>query len=215
MPNVRAALVAIHIVAVLLLSLPSSQRVLKRQAWERPSTQQAFGFIADHLHWLGIDSKEDFERRLWRFVEGYVAVRDEIVRPFEYYPRLAGVRQGWSVFSRPRERPVELEIAVDESHGFQPIYRPHSRKYDFWSRKLRQYRFRKVTGHLARRFNARVYNSLTKLLAKRALQAYPDTQRVRVRLYRYETLPAAELRAGEEPPGEHIHTRIYQARTLR
>lgn len=214
-PHLRAALIGLHIVAVVLLSLPSSGSLLQRRNWDLPTTQRAFTAIAARLRWLGVDSSKDFEDRLWRFTEGYVGVRDTIAKPFSYYSELAGVREGWRMFSRPRKHPIALEIAVDRSRGFQPIYRPHSKEYDFWGRKFRQYRMRAVTGGFARRFDPSWYDSFAKLLATKAAEAYPDARGIRVRLYEWTTLPPAEVRAGAEPEGRHKHYRLFRAAALR
>ena len=214
-PHLKTALIGLHVFAVVVLSLPNAQSLLQRRNWELPSTQRAFSAIADRLNWLGVDSTKDFEDKLWRFTERAVQVRDAVAKPFRYYTRLAGVREGWRMFSRPREHPMALEIAIDESNGFRPIYRPHSDKYDWWAPKLGQYRMRAVTGQLARKFDAGWYNTFAKLLATRAAQAYPNARRVRVRTYQWTTPTPAEVRAGHQPKGRHKHYRFYRADALR
>ncbi|MEM7435134.1 MAG: hypothetical protein AAF436_08280 [Myxococcota bacterium] len=215
MAHLRAALISLHILAVLILTLPSSRQMLRREVWDRSSNQAAFAALADTFSWLGFESTEDFDRWLWGVATRYVHVRDTISEPLVVYADLAGVRQGWAMFSRPRERPIQLQVDVASSLRYQPIYQTGSREHDFRSRTFRQYRFRKLTGRLARHFDPVWYDPWSRWIARQAADGYPDAKRVRVRLYRHQTLPAEAVRAGEVPKGRFSDRRLYAAGELR
>ena len=44
---------------------------------------------------------------------------------------------------------------------------------------------------------------------------HPDATRVRVRLFRYRTLPPARVLAGETPRGRYEHTAVFEAEARR
>ncbi|MEM9729308.1 MAG: hypothetical protein AAF997_12025 [Myxococcota bacterium] len=215
MAHLRAVLIALHILTVILLSLPSSRQMLQREVWDRPSNQRAFEVLADRFSFLGFQSGKDFDHWLWNIGEHYVGARDTIVEPFVVYADLAGARQGWAMFSRPRERPIELQISVAERYRYQTVYQTGSSEYDFLAGQLRQYRVRKVTGRLARHFDRAWYDPLTERLATEVALLQPDARRIRFRLYRYTTLPPEAVRAGEQPVGAYRDRRNYDAEALR
>lgn len=215
MAHARATLIALHILTVVILSLPSSRQMLQRKVWELPSNQRAFAVMADRLSWLGFDSTEELEQWLWGVAERYVRVRDTVVKPLVLYADLAGARQGWGMFSRPRVEPVELQIDVGERHRFELVYQTGSREHDFLSWQLRQYRMRKVTGRLARHFDSSWYDPLARRIATEAAVHHLEADRVRVRLYQYTTLPPEDVRAGVVPEGEYRERRLFNAESLR
>lgn len=215
MPHLRAAFVVFHVLTVVVLSLPSSRQMLQRNAWDLPSNQRAFEVLADRFSWLGFESGEDFDQWLWGVAEGYVEFRNTAVKPLVFYADVFGARQGWSMFSRPRERPTELQIDVGKRFDFRLVYQTGSREHDFLSWQLRQYRVRKLTGKLARHFDASWYDPLARRFATEAAVHYPDVDRVRVRLYQYTTLPPEAIRAGDVPEGKYRDRRLFGAESLR
>lgn len=211
-PHIRAALIAAHLLTVVLLSLPVSRGLLREELWARPGRQRLLQTWAPRL---GFESKEAFQSDLRGLAKGYVEGRQELVGSLMLYTRLAGVRQGWSLFSRPKTEPVELEIAVRQNGELRTVYRPHEEGERFGSQAFDYYRFRSLTGRLSRSFTKTWYNPFARTLAAKAALAHPDADLVRVRLYRFQTPRPSEIRNGESPAGRFEHMRLYPASKLR
>lgn len=189
--------------------------MVRREMWESEIGQRDLQMWANRLSWLGYESKEQFERDLWGLAGSYAEINRAVTRPFRFYARIAGVRQGWSMFSSPQQYPVEVHVDIQERSGWEPVYRPLSAEYDFWGPQFRHHRVRKLVGRLARGFNRNRYDGFVRMVAKHAAEAYPDASRVRIRLYRYSTLPPEQMREGLEPEGRYEHKRIFRAEGLR
>lgn len=189
--------------------------MLRKEIWESEIGQRDLRVWSERLSWLGYDTKEQFEQDLWSLAEAYADVNGAITRPFLFYERFAGVRQGWAMFSSPQQYPVEVHVDVMNDRGWEPIYRPLSEEYDFWAPQFRHHRARKLVGRLARGFRRDRYNGFTRMVATHVAEAFPDSRRIRVRLYRYSTLPPAEVREGLEPEGRYEHKRYFRTDELR
>ncbi|MEM8608821.1 MAG: hypothetical protein AAGF92_17075 [Myxococcota bacterium] len=214
-PQIRTVLIWLHVMAVLLLSLPGPGRMLRKEVWESEIGQRDLAMWADRLSWLGYETKDQFEEDLWVVAEGYANANRVVTGPFRLYQRLAGVRQGWAMFASPQQYPVELHIDVREDGKWEPLYRPLSDEHDFWALQLRHHRTRKMVGRLARGFRPERYGGFARLLAENVALEYPDARRIRIRLYRYRTLPPEQIRDGMEPEGKYEHTRSFNPRRLR
>lgn len=189
--------------------------MLRKEVWKSEIGQQDLRAWADRLSWLGYETKEQFEQDLWSLAEGYANVNTAITRPFRFYERMAGVRQGWAMFSSPQRFPVEIHVDIKRDGPWEPIYRPLSDEYDFWAPQFRHHRARKLVGRLARGFNHERYNGFARMVATEVADAYPESHRIRVRLYRYSTLPPADVRQGLQPEGRYEHKRYFRTDELR
>lgn len=213
--QVRTILIGLHVLAVLVLSLPSPARVVDPSAWSSENAQRDLENWASRLSWVGYDTKQQFEADLWSLAKGYSGASRAVRKPFSIYAQLSGTRQGWSMFSSPQKHPAEFHVDIRSGSEWIPVYRPFSKEYDFWARELHQNRFRKLMGRFARTFYRERYDSLARFLATRVAQAYPDASFIRVRLYRYATLPPSGVREGFEPTGRYEHDRLYLGTALR
>jgi hypothetical protein len=74
---------------------------------------------------------------------------------------------------------------------------------------------RKQLGRFARTFYPRRYDAVARWLATEAARDFPDATSVRVRLWRYVSLPPDRVLAGEEPEGRYEHELLFEADTLR
>ncbi|MEM9493066.1 MAG: hypothetical protein AAGC55_28210, partial [Myxococcota bacterium] len=202
-PHARALFVAFHVLAVIVLSLPSPHSVANRRTWQTKNHKDSIARWSERLSWLGYDSPDQFESDLWDLVQGYVKVRETFIAPFQSYARLSCARQGWRMFATPQRHPGELHIDIREGGTWRPIYRPHSDDYDFWADKFTHNRFRKVSGRLSRGVHRSRYNHMTRFLAGKVAQAYPEADKIRFRLYRYKVRDPAAVRAGQDKDGRY------------
>ena len=212
-PQARAALVAGHVLAVVLLGLPSGG-VTSEAQWRSKNVKSDFAGWADALRAVGVDVSEDeLAERTRRVAERYVRVRAAVASPFEIYPKVTGARQGWAMFASPQRHPAELHVDILEGKRWRPVFRSRSREHRWLATQLDHHRVRKLTGRFGRGFDRRVYDDLARYLSRRAFEDFADARRVRVRLYAWDALPPEEVRAGRAPRGKYIEGRTFRRPT--
>ena len=216
-PHVRAGLVALHVVSLVVLSLPEAGDVHDPRRWQTENARADLRQMAARLTaWGWSIDEHGLERALWSAGDAYLQVQRPLAAPFEVYAELTGSRQGWTMFASPQRHPAELHVDVEEGGEWQPLQRPHSDQHAWNRRQLEHNRFRKFLGRFARGFHQRHYDEAARWLATKAAREHPEASRVRVRLFRYATLPPERVRAGEEPEGgRYKHERVFEAGALR
>lgn len=214
-PHVRTLLIGFHILAVVALSLPTPYAISSRDNWKNPNMQEDLQLWSERLGFLGYDDKNELEDDLWSLAQGYLRVRKAIIEPFRDYSQYSGSRQGWRMFANPRMEPAVLHIDVFVDGAWQPIYRPHSDKYDFWGETFRHNRVRKLMGRLGRRNLVGYYRYVVRFLGGHVFRAYPRAEKARFQLYRYRTLPPDAVRAGREPKGAYDRKIVLRAEDYR
>lgn len=214
-PHVRTVLIFLHVLAVIALSLPTPYAVSSRKSWQNPNMQQDLQQWSERLEWLGYDNKGELEDDLWALSQGYLRLRRQFIRPFQIYSKYSGTRQGWRMFSNPRIEAAPIHIDIYRDGAWQPVYRPFSDEYDFRGDTLRHNRFRKLLGRTESKKRRALYEQVAGFLAGWTARAFPDAIKVRVRQYRYFTLPPEDVRAGREPDGKYERVREYDAEALR
>ncbi len=219
--HARAALIAFHVLAIVALAFPSGGSLTNKSAWRSKNTQADFAAWTAGLNRVGVAlTPKEFEASLWALAKGYGRVRDELARPFLPYARTFGLYQSWQMFASPQRHPGELHVdlrlpGAGEDERWRPIYRSRSREHTWRRSQLDHDRLRKYVGRFARGFKKRHYNALAQALARAAAHDFPEAEEIRVRLYRYRSLPPERVRAGERAEGRYQHTRRYPAGPLR
>lgn len=200
----RAALLAVHVLAVALLALPgasiSSARGLKSRTVQ-----------ADIADWAGSLGVEPAELTGWlrSLIRAYVGAR-WVLKPFERYAQLTGAKQGWAMFASPQRHPSELHIEGRVGDGpWELLYRPHDDKAAFMADFLRHNRVRKFSGRFARSARRSNYEGLADYVARRACEEREDLTEVRVALWSYRALDRAAVARGERPKGSHEKARTH------
>jgi hypothetical protein len=207
--KLRAALLAFHVLAVIVLSLPGAQ-VARSARWNSRLMQKDVADWAAELGKLGIHvTPSDLQQRLFTLASGYVAIRNELVAPFDLYARVTGARQGWAMFASPQRRPAELHVDGLTAQGFRPLYRPHDPNAAFMADYFLHNRMRKFQGRFARAMRGQFYEDFTKFVAKRAFERFPEVSQVRIALYGYATLSPELVRAGTRPEGSYDNVRLF------
>ena len=215
-PHVRAVLVALHVMSLVVLALPTEGAVHTRNRWKTANARADLRQMADRLtRWGWPMDEHELERALWDLGTAYLKVQQPIAAPFQWYAKVSGSRQAWRMFASPQRHPAELHVEVERDGRWVPIYAPHSDEYAWNRRQFEHNRFRKFLGRFARGFIRRDYEQTTRWVATQAAREHPEATRVRVRLYRYDTLPPARVSAGDTPPGRYEHTKVFEAEGLR
>jgi hypothetical protein len=213
--KLRALFVAFHVVAMAIVSLPNAG-IASKARWQSDVTQNDLATWAARLRAMGWrTSNEAFQRRLWDGAVRYARVRTVVGAPFDAYAGATGAGQGWTMFASPQRFPAELHVDVLRGGIWTPIYRPRSDAYAWRRETFDDDRMRKFAGRFARGFDKNVYRETATWIAKNAAIDFPDASRVRVSLYRYETLAPAAVRRGERPVGRTTDAREIELGPLR
>jgi hypothetical protein len=220
-PHARAAFFIYHVMAVVILSLPSAGALQNRSTWVTRNATADFEAWAGTLRRLGVETDGPrLRERLWGLAGEWAAIQRAIARPFAGYAATVGAEQGWMMFATPQRHPAELHVDLlvvnaDGEEEWRPLFRPRSDEF-VWMRWLFDHnRARKLMGRFARGMNRPVYDSVARFCGRRALAEFPGARAARVRLYRYATLPPAAVRAGAATRGEYEEERIFRAEEAR
>jgi len=206
-PHLRAALILFHCVAIVMLTLPGDA-VVGRARWKSSNTQSDFLEWSQTLSKLGIHvPPRELGKKVYAVAAAYVDVREKVIPPFALYREATGSRQGWAMFSSPQRHPVEVHVDGFADGVWRPLYR--TRSSEWMSGQMDHNRLRKLVGRFAREYREQVFDELARFLATRALLDFSDVSKVRVRLYRWDSLPADRVRAGETPKGKYTQTREW------
>lgn len=211
----RAAFVAFHLTAVVLVALPSAgSAAMNRRAWATPTVQGEFRAWSARLRGLGLPiGPEALEAHAWTVAQGTEAVRRELLRPFRPYYTWCGTWQSWKMFVAPHRFPARLEIEIDRGDGaWEPIFVARSdtatwRRAWFDHDRMRAAVFRFGWDHFKRG-----RQELVDFVAAQVREDFPDAARVRVSFVRYRTPTPAETRAGVRPDEERALVNVRELR---
>jgi hypothetical protein len=201
---VRAALIATHLIALVLLAVPDAKGVATdASAWRNPTVQAEFEGWARRLSAWGVAvDRDELQARAWAAAhawnEGLGAVRDPL-RPYE---EIVGVRQRWRMFVAPHRHPAKLYVEIEREGTWHAVYFARSRDLRWRAGQLDHVRMRGVVFRYGWKQYASHYRALARWIAARAAEDFPSASRVRVSLYRYRTPSPQEARARALPPGE-------------
>ena len=202
-PQIRAVLVALHVLAIVLMATPSPAVGLRRSLWKDPTVQQEFQAWNERLHAIGVSWTEpEMEDHLWSFASGWEKYRSALLIPFAPYGRYLGTSQSWRMFVAPHRYPTRLAVDLEEDGAWRVIFQERSELYT-WRRTLFDHdRMRSVIFRLGWPQYRKPWESFSRWIARMAAQDFPQATRVRTRMFKYRTLSPQEVRAGKEPTGE-------------
>lgn len=215
-PALRGVLVALHVVAVVVLSFPSGGQISDARRWNSANTRVEMQRWSALLNGWGIHTTpEQLTARLQSWAHTYVQARRHIAAPLDRYAEISGVRQGWSMFASPQKVPAELHVDVREGATWRPLVRPWDRTLDWRLQARDHHRVRKILGRLARSFRRDRYEGLARWLAAAAAHDFPEVLEVRVAVWRSRSPTLAQAQAGEAPEGHYEHVLVFDAQGLR
>jgi hypothetical protein len=112
-PQIRAALIAFHIIAMMLVAFPSPAPAGLNTNVDDPN-------LVVHLRpWarlFGTDT-QSFARRIFAIGRTWLDVRTRVVAPFEFYLDTTGAIQSWHMFSAPNHMPARFLLEARRSDG--------------------------------------------------------------------------------------------------
>lgn len=205
-PHVRAALVAAHIGAVVVLALPDiAGPGSNKTAWKNPTVQSEISAWADRL---GMP-KEDLEQTAWTVATTWTIWMSQLRAPIEPYSRYAGVRQKWRMFVAPHRYPATLHVDVYEQGAWRPVYLSRSDEHTWNARALDHTRMRSMQFRYAWPQYKRHYRRFARWVARAAFEDFSEASRVRVRWYGFKTPTPAEVRDDAIPRGKFRSARTF------
>ncbi len=218
-PHARALLVTLHIVAVIVLALPSpGGDGMSRKGWKNPTVQAEFTAWSGRLSALGVElTAAELEERLWGFARRYVAWHNGAKRPFKPYATYAGTIQSWRMFVAPHRYPARLHVDIRDAPGaaWRPVQIARSREHDWRGGQLNHDRTRAMLFRYGWPQYRRHYRSFARWLAVQAAHDFPEASHVRVRWYGFRTPTPEEVRRGEIPEGKYRDTIVKPLDPLR
>lgn len=203
-PQVRTALVLLHLVAVTLCAFPSIGAAgMNRSGWKQPTVQGEFRAWSDRLGGLGIAiTPDELEERAWGFASAFESARRTVLAPFAPYYTYAGTYQSWKMFVAPHRYPTRVEIAVDRGDGFEVLYLARDPERAWHAEWFDHDRFRAALFRMGWPQYKPLRRHFLEWVAERVAAEVPDARRVRVAFLRTETPTPAETAAGVEPAVE-------------
>jgi hypothetical protein len=203
--HLRAALVAVHVAAVVLGALPAPAGGMKRAAWRDPTVQDELAVWRGRLQKLGMNlSAAAFEDRLWDVATRFMAARAVVLKPFGPYYRHMGTLQTWRMFVAPHRYPARLHIDVYEHDHWVNIFEEGHPGPDWRQAQLEQDRFRSALFRYSWVSYDRSYRQFGRWVAREVRRDYPDAEAVRLRWFKYKTLDPKAAAAGAEPDGSFV-----------
>lgn len=215
-PTIRGILVALHVLAVVVLSCPSSGQLTDSKRWQAANTRVEMERWSERLRGWGIDTTpQSLTATLRGWADSYARARRRFAGPFDLYAEATGVRQGWSMFASPQKVTAELHVDVRVGDAWRPLVRPWDPSLDWRLHARAHHRVRKALGRLGRSFREDRYEGLARWLATMAARDFPDVVEVRVAMWRQRSPTVAQARAGDVPGGYYEHVRSFDAEALR
>lgn len=199
-PHLRAALILLHLFAIVLMAIPAPVGADRASNYENPQARRELAQIADTLGRIGVEVTDEqiaaFSLGLSKRV---MALRHVALTPFRPYYSLFGTRQGYRMFSGVALYGHRLHVQVEEVGEWRTLYlardREHSWRGAAWDNELsRSMLYRYSDKRYLRR-----YNAITEYIAREVAVDYPLATRVRISWLHGPLQSPAEARAGQWP----------------
>ena len=211
--HVRGILIASHILAIILMALPSPQGGMRRSAWANETVQAEFAAWTVRLDQLGYSTtQEELEENLWELANRVTSIRRTVLTPIEPYAKYMGTQQSWRMFVAPHRYPARLHVEIKYSDSdWETISIFGDSDANWMDTAFENDRFRSALfrygwasyGHARGRFN--------QWLAQKAAHDFPDASHLRTRWFRYQTPSPEQVLSRAEVEGEFIlQSRSFQ-----
>lgn len=215
-PQLRAALVALHVLAVVGLATPTPGAGMRRSAWKDPTVQEEFEAWTGRLHRLGVQiSQKELEDFLWDFAVGWESRRSAVLAPARPYARYLGVDQSWRMFVAPHRYPTRLSVEVFEHGQWRLVYEERSPDATWLGWALDHDRTRSVIFRFGWSHYRRQYQQFARWVAARAAADFPEAERVRLRMFKYRTQSPQEVLEDAPIDGHYQQDQVFDLAELR
>lgn len=209
-PQVRAVLVAFHLVAITLSALPSPEGGLNRATWSDPTVQAEFSAWAARL---GMEQGA-FEDQLWTFANAYGSGYRQLLTPVRPYEQLVGSEQSWKMFIAPHRFPTRLEIAGRAKDGAWTVLFAESSPTATWHADLlRLERVRSAIFRWGWPNYASAWSKGCIAFARLAFSDFPALDEVRCRFWKAKSPSPEEAASGTLPEGKWFSPRLVRRST--
>jgi hypothetical protein len=194
--HLRAALISLHVLAVLVLSLPAPPASTDLEDLEDPVLQQVltdWAGLARGLGWALSD--EEAAEIAVAGAQALGGARQRVAAPFARYAAITGAKQGWGMFGYLNRRPARLSIEVEEGGAWRLLYRARQRGADWRAAQLDSERFRAFINRHSWGRSRPGYEQLVDWLACQAGRDLPAATRLKVEMLRTPLPPPGRVLA--------------------
>lgn len=201
--QVRAVLVALHLVVIGLAAFPAPVGGMNRSSWRDPTVRAELDAWRGRFAAAGVEmTAPEFEDRLWSAMTAFMRARGAIVDPIQPYFEVTGAWQSWRMFVAPQRYPARLSVDVFEDGAWVPLFEERSATAT-WNRALFDHdRLRSAVFRYAWPKFDKEWKVFAGWLGERAAVDRPRAEQLRARFFRYRTLTPDEALAGVEPTGK-------------
>lgn len=198
-PHLRAALILLHVVAVLALASPAVQGGLSRQTWRTKAVQAELRAWGDRVRAIGVDVEQrEFEDFLWDLAKGWTAARGAALAPFKPYARYLGAGQAWQLFVAPQIFTSTATIDVEEDGVWRTVFADNDARFRWNARKLEYDRVQSLFFWFGFQDRSKEWRLFAEWTAREVARDFPAATRVRLRMLRTKTPSIDDVRAGVE-----------------
>jgi hypothetical protein len=206
--QLRAVLVGLHLLAVLLMSIPAPAG-MSRQTLQEENIQANFRDWSDLAKGLGINLEAaKIEELSFTWGTRVLGVRNKALAPFRPYYKYAGTNQRWQMFGYLNRTPGRIEVATCDKINKRLCAKQDwdwrfimgSDEADWLRPRMEQERIRAIVSSFAWKKRKGHYNALGRWLAAQAAEDFPDAKTLRVRMGTLQIPPPARLRELDEVP---------------
>jgi hypothetical protein len=204
--QIRAVLIAVALLAHGIYALPIPEPVSNTDV-KNEVRQRDIAVWREWMASVGLEvSLEQFERTLIDTTQALSKLHRTLKKPFKPAFDLVGANQAWALFASASTSPDRLVIEIDRGEGWEPILRRLDPCCPWREPQLQYRRLRGVWDGQTKSMRAG-YKGLTKWLAHKVFEEYPDAQRMRVYLERgVSVYPWQE----PDPTLKIMHERVHR-----
>jgi hypothetical protein len=212
-PHLRAALIAFHVVGMVLAASPAPRGEASRaRTYALPSVVDELQGWSARLRDFGVEATpEQLAMTLRSASKQWLGVREAVLRPWFFVQRHTGTRQGWNMFAAPDRYPPTFRLEVDRGAGFEAIYDVDDDTRRWRSSLLHHHRVRRTMNIRSAKWNEPIAFAFCDRLAARAFDDFADARAARCVFEQLASVTPEEMRAGTRPrvrdTHEHVVTR--------
>jgi len=216
-PAIRAGLIALHILAVTLMAMPSPEGGMRRSAWKDPTIQGELKAWTQRVNAVGVDwTQAEVEEFAWDAARRIQTVRGWALAPFMPYYRYCGTWQSWKMFVAPHRYPSRLYIELEGADGtWRKLYVARSNEWDWHREQLDHDRMRAAIFRYGWRHYRRPFSRFGRWVAGQVAAEFPEAKRVQLRFYKYRTASPEEVLSHTEPAGQFQRAVIFELEDFR
>ncbi|MFT5680103.1 MAG: hypothetical protein ACI8RZ_001008 [Myxococcota bacterium] len=210
-PHLRALLVTAHILAVFAGAFPSASGGMNRSSWKDPTVQSEITAWGERLS----IPPDELEEHLWEIATVFMGARKDVLAPFQPYYHHAGTYQAWHMFVAPHRNPARLHIEIDREGVWETIYISRDPEHAWKAELLNHSRARAALFRYSWKHYRGTLKRFGQWIAGEAAADFPDSERMRLRWYRYTTPTPQQVHTDTAPVGHFEAARVYSLSELR